>query len=318
MPRVLLVGRGDDPLRTEYAVKEAFWRLGFEVKVFDDVKIASWVGEALTNHIFKGVLGRWDPDLVYFSKALHLRPETISYASEVCPTAMWYLDSRRTMDRRILERAKRVRYFFTVSRGDAEGFRAEGVRAFHLPQGYYIPELPGTLSQEESSSELAFVGNNNGGEYRLKFLKFLGKRYELTVWGEGWDALRGSCRVPGRRAIGEDYRMVCRNSKIILGLHSFLWTRGRTCTVSNRLWNTLACGGFLLYQETRGFDLLEDGKHFVSFSGIGDAKEKIDYYLSHEEERRRISSEGQREALENHSYTSRVRDMLEVLSLCPS
>ncbi|HDI00479.1 MAG TPA: glycosyltransferase family 1 protein, partial [Firmicutes bacterium] len=191
-------------------------------------------------------------------------------------------------------------------------------RAFHLPQGYYLPKVPGTLSQEESTSEVAFIGNNNGDEYRLKFLKFLGRRYELTVWGKGWDALRGSCRVPGRRVFGEDYRKVCRNAKVILGLHSFLWMRSRTCTVSNRLWNVLACGGFLLYQEVRGFDLLRDGKHLVFFSGIADACEKVEYYLLHEEERRRISSKGQREVLEKHSYTSRVKEMLEVLSLCPS
>ena len=318
MPRVLLVGRGDDPLRTEYALKEAFGRLGFRVKVFDDVKLTSWTGEALTDRLFKSVLKRWSPDLVYFSKALHLRPETLSYASDLCPTVMWYLDSRKTIDRRILERAKRMRYFFTVSLEDAEEFRAEGVRAFHLPQGYYLPEVPGTLSQEESTSEVAFIGNNNGDEYRLKFLKFLGRRYELTVWGKGWDALRGYCRVPDRRVFGEDYRAVCKNTKIILGLHSFLGMRSKAGTVSNRIWNTLACGGFLLYQEVRDFSLLRDGEHLVFFSGIMDAKDKIEYYLLHEEERRRISSEGQREVLENHSYTSRVKEMLEVLSLCPS
>ena len=318
MPKVLLVGRGNKVLRTEYAIKNAFRYLGFSVKVFDDIKLASWMGEALTNIFFKRVLQKWRPDVIYFSKALHLYPETIDYASRFCPTVMWYFDSHKAIDGQILDRARRVRYFFTVSRHDVKDFRAKGVRAFYLPQGYYLPEIPGTLSREESASEIAFIGNNHGDGYRLKFLKLLGKKYELTVWGKGWDALRGYCRVPDRRVFGEDYRAVCKNTKIILGLHSFLGMRSKAGTVSNRIWNTLACGGFLLYQEVRNFSLLRDGEHLVFFSGIMDAKDKIEYYLLHEEERRRISSEGQREVLENHSYTSRVKEMLEVLSLCPS
>ncbi|HID09947.1 MAG TPA: hypothetical protein EYP17_01415 [Candidatus Latescibacteria bacterium] len=314
MPRALIVGRAREVRRTEYAVKEAFKCLGFRVKVFDDVKVASWVGEALTNFLFRRALRRWRPDVVYFSKALHLYPKTIGYASGLCPTVMWYFDSCKIIDEQTLDRARRVTCFFTVSPRDVEDFRSKEIRAFHLPQAYYLPKTPSSLSRAEAASEVAFIGNNSGDEYRMKFLKFLGRKYELTVWGNGWEGLRGYCRVPNRRVFGEDYRIVCENTKILLGLHSFLGMRSRTGAVSNRLWNTLACGGFLLYQEVRGFQILKDGEHLVFFSGIVDARDKIDYYLSHEEERRRVSLEGQKAVLERHSYISRVKEMLKILS----
>jgi len=313
MPKVLIVGRANNPLRTEYAVKEAFKSLGFQVGVFDDVKSASWAGKRLTNLLFKLTLSRWRPDMVYFSKALNLHPDTIGYASDICPTVMWYFDPMKTVDPRILERAKRVTCFFTTYQEDASELRLKGVRAFYLPQAYYLPQTPGTLSPEEATSEIAFIGNNTGCDYRFKFLKLLGKKYELTVWGKGWKDLKGYCRVPDRRVFGEDYKTVCRNSKIVLGIHTFLGVRDKR-GVSNRLWNTLACGGFLVYQEVLGFQFLKNGLHLVFFSGIGDALEKIEYYLNHDEERKRISSEGQRTVLEHHSYISRVKEMLEILS----
>ena len=53
----------------------------------------------------------------------------------------------------------------------------------------------------------------------------------------------------------------------------------------------------------------EDGKHFVSFKTNEEALQKIDYYLTHEEERRKIANTGYRWFHIYHNWTERAKYM---------
>ena len=60
-------------------------------------------------------------------------------------------------------------------------------------------------------------------------------------------------------------------------------------------------------QKVNGADAL------VFFNDEDDLKQKIKYYLSHDEERLRIAENGYREVLEYHSYAHRVGKMIAII-----
>ena len=78
-----------------------------------------------------------------------------------------------------------------------------------------------------------------------------------------------------------------------------------------RVWDVLGSGGFLLtnYQAELPY-FFEEGKDLVCFDGVEDLREKVGYYLEHEEERRAIAESGYRKVKETHLYIERIRTML--------
>lgn len=84
-----------------------------------------------------------------------------------------------------------------------------------------------------------------------------------------------------------------------------------------RVWDVLGAGGFLLtnYQAEIPY-FFEEGKDLVCFDGIEDLKEKVGYYLTHEEERQAIAAQGYRKVKEQHNYIERIRQMLCICDAC--
>ncbi len=78
-----------------------------------------------------------------------------------------------------------------------------------------------------------------------------------------------------------------------------------------RVWDVLGSGGFLLtnYQAEIPY-FFEEGKDLVCFDGVNDLKEKVGYYLTHEEERCAIARSGYQKVRTTHSYIERIRTML--------
>lgn len=78
-----------------------------------------------------------------------------------------------------------------------------------------------------------------------------------------------------------------------------------------RCFDILGCGGFLLTDYHYDFEgLLEDGVDYVSFSDTADMMDKVEYYLTHENERYEISRNGYEKVRHNHSFESRI-EMIE-------
>lgn len=78
-----------------------------------------------------------------------------------------------------------------------------------------------------------------------------------------------------------------------------------------RAFEILGAGGFLLSNYQADFaDCYIDGEDYVSYSSMEDMMNKIEYYLSHDNERKEIAANGLRKTQEEHTYISRLREML--------
>ena len=81
-----------------------------------------------------------------------------------------------------------------------------------------------------------------------------------------------------------------------------------------RMFDVMGCGGFLLTNfqaETPMY--FKEGEDLVSFYSRNDMIEKAHYYAAHEDERLRIAANGREKVAKYHSYTIRMKQLLDTL-----
>lgn len=91
-----------------------------------------------------------------------------------------------------------------------------------------------------------------------------------------------------------------------------------TCTsirtgIPQRIWDVCGAGGFVLTNHQAEIDeFFVIGEDLEVFESQEELREKIKYYLTHEEERRRIAMNGYNKVKAEHTYVSRMADILYI------
>lgn len=148
------------------------------------------------------------------------------------------------------------------------------------------------------------------GLERLRLLTAVTQKHTLDLF-----TLDPSFTLPNLRNHGTtDYYsempLVFKKSRINLNIS----LRSIKSGIPLRAFDIMGSGGFLLsnYQE----DFLENftpGVDFVYYESEEDLLQKIDYYLTHEEERAAIAKNGHAQVAAAHTYRHRVREMLSAV-----
>ncbi len=104
---------------------------------------------------------------------------------------------------------------------------------------------------------------------------------------------------------------VFRQSKINLNIT----TRSITSGLSQRIWDVLACKGFLItnYQPEIDF-FFKDGEHLITYHNYTELIDKIHYYLEHAEERETIAQRGFEEVCANGRVLNRVLEIFKIIT----
>lgn len=105
----------------------------------------------------------------------------------------------------------------------------------------------------------------------------------------------------------QEMPLVFRLSKINLNIS----LRSILSGIPQRAFDIMGSGGFLLSNYQNDFlDFFTPGEDFIFYESKADLLDKIDYYLTHEEERLQISKNGHDKVAAAHTYRHRVREML--------
>lgn len=108
----------------------------------------------------------------------------------------------------------------------------------------------------------------------------------------------------------ESMPAVFRYSKINLNIS----LRSIRSGIPLRAFDIMGAGGFLLTNyQADFFDYFQPGEDFVYYESEADLLNKIDYYLTHEEERRQIARNGHDKVKQHHTFRHRVEEMLEII-----
>lgn len=99
-------------------------------------------------------------------------------------------------------------------------------------------------------------------------------------------------------------------SKINLNITS----RSIESGIPQRVWDIMAAGGFCLtnYQPEIE-EYFEIGQEIEVFHDLEELEQKVEYYLTHEEERVRIARKGFEKVQKEHDYINRLNDALQLM-----
>jgi spore maturation protein CgeB len=302
--RVFIIAKSKRHTRIYYFFKKAFQRQGHRARWIKYLKLKSYLGERTATVLADKLMSVFKPDLLFFH-GRDISDELLVRAKKRMPVAMYYDDCIRGSSRsfeQVVKQGRQADIMYLTNRGEVARYRDLGVNARFItggcdPGAHRMVDSPNPLYQ----SDVAFIGRPNTPE-RAEFMQALTKKFDLKLWGSGWE--KYGLRAAATDVYTAQYRQICAGSKVMLG-----WNIDPTVELyfSNRTWYTLGCGGFLLTAYSPGLEeIFGRGKELDWFESIEECRDKITYYLQHDEERRKIARAGYQLAHREYSYDAMV------------
>lgn len=163
--------------------------------------------------------------------------------------------------------------------------------------------------EPDSECQLLFLGNSRLVRRQI-MVDLLPTEFGLHVWGSDWEGIIPEGYIRGRYFPYENARKLYSNAGIVLNDH---WEDMRDRGfINNRIFDALACKAFVLSDRCEDLEkLLHQG--VITYQGKRDLYEKITYYLDHKSERKKIASHGYDMVVQNHSVSSRVDTLLNII-----
>lgn len=302
MKTILYFGDFRKPYDTELFIARALRELGYNVVCKQEGKVFKQDITALMNDV--KIL---KPILILFSKGKPMgnSEEFIeALKKEGFNTACWLFDLYfdLPLDRGAGLRNKIAPFnsatIFSTDGGHDKEFAEMDIKKITLRQGIYEPEA--ILYDREKIHDIIFVGNDVF-KTRVKMLNHLaskyGKRFER--FGHTPD------KVVRNLPLNELYA----STKVVVGD-----SQPSPRYWSNRIYETLGRGGFLLHPKVEGIEEeFIDGVHLVLYDrdNLEDLTNKIDYYLEHDDERERIRKQGFEHVKNNFTYKHRCIELMK-------
>jgi hypothetical protein len=275
---------------TEKLIKEAFEELGHEVICFDERSVSA-------PHILRTIKEK-NIDLFFFHKGtrwgFQLGQLIELLLRLTCKKAFWYFDPIHNIP-------EREEFMQSVIPFVDKGFLTNGTwikqhtykNLVWLLQG--CKKEPLGKKRKEYECDIAFTGSTYG--VRNLFVEGLKKKYgdKFKVFSD---------------VFGSDFNDLCASAKIMVSpkfpSNDWFW--------SNRIYKTLGAGGFLIHPYCEGLaDHFIAGEDYEDYQDQEELFMKIDYYLKHDKERKEIQKAGYEKAIKDHTYTKRIKQLLESL-----
>jgi spore maturation protein CgeB len=276
-------------------------------------RYADVLGEAVLHEA-----AAWRPDLLL---ALAQAPLNVGVLEQLrgagIRTAFWFVENFR-----VLPYWKQVAaaydVFFSIQREPFLGLlREAGARhAVYLPTACdRSRHVPVQLTSDEHArfdADVSFAGAPYLNRRRLLLAV---TDFAPRLWGEGWDKteLARHAADAGRRFTLPEMVRVFSGTRVNLNVHSAAHVDTLDPDpdyINPRTFELAACGAFQLVDDRTALRETFAPDEVVSFATVAELREKIAYYLAHEEERRQIAERGRRRALGEHTFEHRVAVIL--------
>lgn len=194
-------------------------------------------------------------------------------------------------------------------------YRQSGVRAHFVPLPVNVPHVILQQSKDDPKYGVSFVGRvDEGKPGRAKFRKFLAKEIDVSYFGSTGpnDPLFLSTN---------EMHSIYRNSAINLnftGITTYLKIDNplfkRIRGMKLRPFEIVAAGGFCISEFSISVaKCLEDGIDIVFFKNNAELLEKIQYFLSHQNEAKNIAENGKQKIKQQFSAEATANRLTELI-----
>jgi spore maturation protein CgeB len=249
---------------TNVSQADGFRKNGCEVIEFNYREIAAKHGDQHRDEILIRLCWEEKPDVVVFSKCNEISYRVVSECNRVSKTVLWYMDTmNNNFNSSLTEKIKLSDFTFcAIWDSYIAAKKIGGDKVFFLQEGY--DQTSNFPIESKYLYDVCFIGalRNRRIEYH------------------------NAINFPViQSAFGKEHSLIVSQTKINLN-----FTEGGT---SDRTYKVLASKGFLL---TEPWESMENdfviGQDLDIFTNIVELKNKIQYYLDHEDERLKIAEHG--------------------------
>jgi spore maturation protein CgeB len=173
--------------------------------------------------------------------------------------------------------------------------------------GFYLPPDMATRD-DRMAMALMYLGPKITSMERTRLLKALGERYPVDIYTNS-DTSMLPLSNHGAVKTHSEMPLVFATSDINLNMTAKSIRSG----IPLRVFDVLGCGGFLLTNYQPEFaDYFTIGEDFDIYTSEEDLLEKVEYYLSHEKERKEIAANGQNTVRQCHTFHQRMAEMIDI------
>lgn len=168
----------------------------------------------------------------------------------------------------------------------------------------YLLALPG------AHDPFMLVGEIAAAEKRVNYVAELGN-LGIKVWGDNGWRLTEPYGVEYMGGAGHNYEInkIYFASVVNLDINRIY----QPDIVTMRVFDAMACGGFVLAEYSRDLeDLFDIGTEVEAYHTLGELLEKAAYYLKHTGEAQAIAKRGLEAVRKNHTVAKRVEHMLNI------
>lgn len=145
---------------------------------------------------------------------------------------------------------------------------------------------------------------------RINLINGLSQLYSVHLFTKSDTSILPYTNVHESVSTHTEMPKVFSQSKINLNITM----RGIRTGLSQRIWDVLGCGGFLITDfQSEIPDYFENGKDLVMYETPEECAELIDYYLKNEEERREIALSGLKKVNEIHTFDLRIAQIIKTV-----
>ncbi len=337
--KILITGSSEEYSLTN-SLCRAFSKLGCDVRLFNEGEL--YMGSSIltrnryTNRVLWKYLATslndllietiqtYKPDLLIVLKGFFIKPKTLKKINDTSSTILFNFNpdnpfntsQRGSTNGWIVKSIPIYDAYLTWGKLLLDPIRRAGAkRVEYLPFAgdaeYYYPVKITKEDKGAYSSDVVFVGNWD--EEREKWLSNL-EGFNFAIWGEWYWKTR--CKNKFLRkcwrahpAYGKEMAKTYLSSKINLNILRVQNKRAHNM----KTFEIPACGGFMLHERSdEVLELFEEGKDVACFSTPQELKEKINYYLNHEEERMQMAKAAHKKTAIRYTYLCRAKRILEL------
>lgn len=183
-----------------------------------------------------------------------------------------------------------------------------------VPEYHHAVQLSNS-EKNDFAHDLVFVGSYYPNRARL--FEPLAD-YDIKIWGPLWNRLSDYSPIKKKcvdAQLNVDvWTKIYSVAKIVLIAH---YQDGKILCyqASPKVFEAMACGSFCLIDDQKDVRVLfREGDHCALYNGPDELRSKVDYYLAHADERRRMAAAAREFVLQNHQYKNRMQTILEALS----
>lgn len=194
-------------------------------------------------------------------------------------------------------------------------FAKMGIKSEYFKIGFEKRVL-NKIGKLKKKYEVTFIGGISPSHKKgIRILNYVASRLRMDAWGYGKQYLQKTSalyKYHHGEAWALDMYKLLGQSKITINRHIDV---AENFANNMRLYEATGMGAMLITDKKDNLkDIFNVGEEVVEYTDKNDLVKKIKYYLNHENERSKIAMAGQKRTLRDHTYLTRMKELIKILN----